>query len=217
MGYDSIRESPLMIVMKLHRWLMDDTRTTGKMIVGISIPFFHLYPDQRTYSILAAQVEEKPVDYRTSKRQKKVNVRFTLCTGIICSTYLISMCTHRIDVVISMVQRHRKFYLWCGSKTRSTYLENSTCFTFWHLCGNVFKDRHFYHCPDRNFITCHRILDVSEKKKITIARYRKFHRFNNHFYVNLCNLPVFSVWNNGWIINPFRIDQDTGIYNNWYA
>ena len=25
MGYDSIRESPLMIVMKLHRWLMDDT------------------------------------------------------------------------------------------------------------------------------------------------------------------------------------------------
>ena len=23
----------------------------------------------------------------------------------------------------------------------------------------------FYRCPDRNFITCHRILDVSEKKK----------------------------------------------------
>ena len=40
MGYDSIRESPLMIVMKLHRWLMDDTRTTGKMIVGISTLFF---------------------------------------------------------------------------------------------------------------------------------------------------------------------------------
>lgn len=40
MGYESIRDSPLMGVMKLHRWLMDDTRTVGKVIVGISTLFF---------------------------------------------------------------------------------------------------------------------------------------------------------------------------------
>lgn len=39
MGYESIRNSPLMVVMKLHRWLMDDTRTVGKVIVGISTIF----------------------------------------------------------------------------------------------------------------------------------------------------------------------------------
>ena len=39
-GYENIRESPLMFVMKLHRWLLDDTRTWGKMIVGISTLFF---------------------------------------------------------------------------------------------------------------------------------------------------------------------------------
>lgn len=52
MGYDSIRGKSFDDRDELHRWLMDDTRTTGKMIVGI-LPFFHLYPDQRTYSILA--------------------------------------------------------------------------------------------------------------------------------------------------------------------
>ncbi len=109
MGYDSIRESPLMIVMKLHRWLMDDTRTTGKMIVGISTLFFIFILISGLTVYWPRKWKERPVDYRTSKRQKKVNVRFTLCTRIICSTYLISMCTHRIDVVISMVQRHRKF------------------------------------------------------------------------------------------------------------
>ena len=40
MGYENIRDSPLMGVMKLHRWLMDDTRTVGKVIVGISTLFF---------------------------------------------------------------------------------------------------------------------------------------------------------------------------------
>ena len=40
MGYESIRNSPLMVVMKLHRWLMDDTRTVGKVVVGISTLFF---------------------------------------------------------------------------------------------------------------------------------------------------------------------------------
>lgn len=40
MGYESIRESPLMVIMKLHRWLMDDSRTVGKVIVGISTIFF---------------------------------------------------------------------------------------------------------------------------------------------------------------------------------
>lgn len=40
MGYESIKGSPLMWVMKLHRWLMDDTRTWGKMLVGISTIFF---------------------------------------------------------------------------------------------------------------------------------------------------------------------------------
>lgn len=49
--------------------------------------------------------------------------------------------------------------------------------TFWHLCGNVFKDRHFYRCPDRELhylsqdIGC-----ILKRKKITIVRYRKFHR-----------------------------------------
>lgn len=40
MGYETIRNSPLMPVMKLHRWLMDDTRTVGKVIVGVSTIFF---------------------------------------------------------------------------------------------------------------------------------------------------------------------------------
>lgn len=40
MGYESIKGSPLMWVMKLHRWLMDDTRTWGKMLVGASTLFF---------------------------------------------------------------------------------------------------------------------------------------------------------------------------------
>lgn len=40
MGYESIKGSPLMWVMKLHRWLMDDTRTWGKVLVGISTLFF---------------------------------------------------------------------------------------------------------------------------------------------------------------------------------
>lgn len=40
MGYESIKGSPLMWVMKLHRWLMDDTRTWGKVTVGISTLFF---------------------------------------------------------------------------------------------------------------------------------------------------------------------------------
>lgn len=39
-GYDSIRESPLLPVMQLHRWLMDETRTIGKIIVGVSTIFF---------------------------------------------------------------------------------------------------------------------------------------------------------------------------------
>jgi|GEM_PF-554571 len=39
-GYNSIRESPLLPVMQLHRWLMDETRTVGKIIVGISTLFF---------------------------------------------------------------------------------------------------------------------------------------------------------------------------------
>lgn len=40
MGYESIKGSPLMWVMKLHRWLMDDTRTWGKVLVGVSTLFF---------------------------------------------------------------------------------------------------------------------------------------------------------------------------------
>lgn len=40
MGYESIKGSPLMWVMKLHRWLMDDTRTWGKVTVGVSTLFF---------------------------------------------------------------------------------------------------------------------------------------------------------------------------------
>lgn len=40
-GYASMRESPfLSVVMRLHRWLMDDSRTLGKMVVGISTLFF---------------------------------------------------------------------------------------------------------------------------------------------------------------------------------
>lgn len=40
-GYTSMREDPfLSVVMKLHRWLMDDSRTVGKLIVGISTLFF---------------------------------------------------------------------------------------------------------------------------------------------------------------------------------
>lgn len=40
MGYESIKGSPLMWVMKLHRWLMDDTRTWGKVTIGVSTLFF---------------------------------------------------------------------------------------------------------------------------------------------------------------------------------
>lgn len=69
MGYESIRESPLMGVMKLHRWLMDDTRTWGKMLVGISTLFFIV-------SLISGLVVYWPRKWRKSRltihRQKGV-------------------------------------------------------------------------------------------------------------------------------------------------
>ena len=109
MGYDSIRESPLMIVMKLHRWLMDDTRTTGKMIVGISTLFFIfiLISGLTVYWPRKWKKSRLIIEHQKGRRRLMFDLHSVL--GLYAVTYLISMCTHRIDVVISMVQRHRNF------------------------------------------------------------------------------------------------------------
>lgn len=41
-GYYSFQESPFYVIMRLHRWLMDGTRTWGKYAVGISTQLFIL-------------------------------------------------------------------------------------------------------------------------------------------------------------------------------
>lgn len=138
MGYESIRESPLMIVMKLHRWLMDDTRTTGKMIVGISTLFFIfiLISGLTVYWPRKWKKSRLTIEHQRGKRRFMFDLHSVL--GFYGALILL-VCA--LTGLMWSFQWYRDVvsFIFDVEVKRGLRLESSTCLTFRNLCRNVFK------------------------------------------------------------------------------